>query len=224
MKSFVTDLVDLVFPNCCPGCGAPFITGEEFLCSNCEIDLPLFPASEQILDRFAGRIKLNDARSYLKFYNAGIAQKLLHEIKYKGDKALGEYLGKIFIRHLRSENAFEEIDVVIPIPLHKAKLLSRGYNQSYSLAKGMADELNVQVDDETVVRFKKSETQTRKSRAQRWQNVSGIFQVTNDSLKDKNVLLVDDVITTGATLEACGEAILDSGAASLSLAALAAAM
>ena len=224
MKSFVTDLVDLVFPNCCPGCGAPFITAEEFLCSNCELDLPLFPASEQILDRFAGRIKLMDARSYLKFYNAGVAQKLLHEIKYKGDKALGEYLGSVFIKHLSAEKAFKNIDVVVPIPLHKSKLLSRGYNQSYFLAKGMAQELKIKVDDKTVVRAKKSETQTRKSRAQRWQNVSGIFQVTNDSFKDKNVLLVDDVITTGATLEACGEAILDAGAKSLSLAALAAAM
>lgn len=224
MKSFVTDLVDLVFPNCCPGCGAPFITGEAFLCSNCELDLPLFPASEQILDRFAGRIKLMDARSYLKFYNAGVAQKLLHEIKYKGDKALGEYLGSVFIKHLSAEKAFKNIDVVVPIPLHKSKLLSRGYNQSYFLAKGMAQELKIKVDDKTVVRAKKSETQTRKSRAQRWQNVSGIFQVTNDSFKDKNVLLVDDVITTGATLESCGEAILDAGAKSLSLAALAAAM
>jgi ComF family protein len=224
MKSFVTDLVDLVFPNCCPGCGAPFITGEEFLCSNCEIDMPLFPPTDQILDRFAGRVILNEARSYLKFYNAGIAQKLLHEIKYKGDTGLGEYLGKMFIRHITTEKAFADIDVVIPIPLHKSKLLSRGYNQSYFLAKGMAEELKVKVDDETVVRYKKSETQTRKSRAERWQNVSGIFQITNDSLRDKNVLLVDDVITTGATLEACGEAILDSGAASLSIAALAAAM
>jgi ComF family protein len=224
MKSFVTDLVDLVFPNCCPGCRAPFITGEEFLCSNCEIDMPLFPPTDQILDRFAGRVILNEARSYLKFYNAGIAQKLLHEIKYKGDTGLGEYLGKMFIRHIKTEKAFADIDVVIPIPLHKSKLLSRGYNQSYFLAKGMAEELKVKVDDETVTRYKKSETQTRKSRAERWQNVSGIFQITNDSLRDKNVLLVDDVITTGATLEACGEAILDSGAASLSIAALAAAM
>ena len=189
MKSFVTDLVDLVFPNCCPGCDAPFITGEEFICSNCEIDLPLFPASEQILDRFAGRMELMDARSYLKFYNSGMAQKLLHEIKYKGDKALGEYLGSVFIRHLSTEKAFKNIDVVVPIPLHKSKLLSRGYNQSYFLAKGMAQELKIKVDDESVVRFKKSETQTRKSRAQRWQNVSGIFQVTNDSFIGKNVLL-----------------------------------
>jgi len=224
MKSFVTDLVDLVFPNCCPGCGAPFITGEEYLCSNCELDLPVFPASEQILDRFAGRIKLVDARSYLKFYNEGIAQKLLHAIKYKGDKELGEHLGREFILHVSKEEAFANIDIVIAIPLHKSKLLSRGYNQSYYLAKGMANALGVIIDNESVIRYKKSETQTRKSRAERWQNVSGIFQVTNESLKGKNVLLVDDVITTGATLEACGEAIIDAGAESLSIAALAAAM
>jgi predicted amidophosphoribosyltransferase len=201
MKSYVTDLIDLVFPNCCPGCGAPFITGEEFLCNNCELDLPVFPTSENILDRFVGRINLIDARSYLKFYNDGIAQKLLHAIKYKGDKELGEYLGRVFIHHVNKEEVFANIDVVIAIPLHKSKLLS-----------------------ETVIRFKKSETQTRKTRADRWQNVSGIFRVNNNSLQGKNVLLVDDVITTGATLEACGQTIIDAGAESLSIAALAAAM
>jgi len=224
MKSSINDLVDLLFPNCCPGCGQPLVAGERHLCNSCELDLPLFALSEQILDRFAGRIKLAEARAYIKFYHGGLAQKLLHSIKYKNNQELGEYLGKMFIAHLQNSGKFGKPDVVIPIPLHKSKLRVRGYNQSEALARGMANALGISVDTTSVIRVKKSETQTKKDRAARWQNVSGIFAVTNDSLNNKHILLVDDVITTGATLEACGQTLLDAGVASLSIAALAAAM
>ena len=130
----------------------------------------------------------------------------------------------MFIQHLSKESAFNKVEVVVPVPLHKSKLQARGYNQSKVLAKGMAYVLGITVESLSVVRIKKSETQTRKDRAARWQNVSGIFAVSNDNLRGKHVLLVDDVITTGATLEACGETILAAGASSLSVAALAAAM
>jgi len=224
MKKILYDFVDLVFPNCCPGCNQPFVSGEELLCSSCELDLPLFSPDEDILEYFAGRIDLTDARAFLKFYNQGITQKLLHAIKYKGDRALGEYLGAMFIHHLKSNSVYDHIDVLLPVPLHHSKLKARGYNQSEILAKGMADALRLTVDSTSILRVKKSQTQTKKSRAERWQNVSGIFEVKGDLLKGKHVLLVDDVITTGATLEACAEAIMDTGAASISVAVLAAAM
>ena len=218
------DFVDLVFPNCCPGCDQPLARGEEYLCTSCDLDLPLFEADEDILNYFAGRLELTEARAYLKFYHGGITQKLLHYIKYKGDQDLGKFLGAMFINHLDKEKVFGNIEVIVPVPLHRSKLRTRGYNQSEVLADGMADVLGITVDSTSVERIKKSETQTRKDRAQRWQNVSGIFQVTGDSLKGKHILLVDDVITTGATLEACGEAIIEAEAGSLSIAALAAAM
>jgi ComF family protein len=224
MKKVLHDFIDLVFPNCCPGCDQPLVSGEQHLCTSCEVDLPLYPANEDILQNFAGRLNLDEARAFLKFYHGGIAQNLLHHIKYKGDQELGEYLGKMFIQHLRKEAAFNKVEVVVPVPLHKSKLRARGYNQSEVLAKGIADVLGITVDTSSVVRIKKSETQTRKDRAARWQNVSGIFTLTNGNLQGKRVLLVDDVITTGATLEACGETILAAGASSLSVAALAAAM
>ena len=224
MKKVLHDFIDLVFPNCCPGCDQPLVSGEEHLCTSCELDLPVYPANENINQYFAGRLELEEARAFIKFYTAGIAQKLLHHIKYQGDQDLGEHLGKMFMHHLIAKSVYSNVEVIVPVPLHKSKFRARGYNQSEILARGMADVLGVAVDSGSVKRFRKSETQTRKNRAERWQNVSGIFEVTNDSLQGKHVLLVDDVITTGATLEACGEIILSAGAASLSVAALAAAM
>jgi ComF family protein len=224
MKNVLHDFIDLVFPNCCPGCDQPLVSGEEHLCTSCEFDLPLYAANDNILHYFAGRLELTEARAFMKFYHGGIAQNLLHHIKYKGDQELGEYLGRMFIRHLQKESAYKLVDVVVPVPLHKSKLRARGYNQSEVLARGMADILGVAVNTSSVIRTRKSETQTKKNRADRWQNVTGIFEVTSDNLQGKHVLLIDDVITTGATLEACGEEILASGAASLSIGALAAAM
>jgi ComF family protein len=224
MIKVLDDFIDLVFPNCCPGCDQPLGGGEEQLCTACELDLPLFSANENILQYFAGRLELMDARSFFKFYHGGIAQKLLHSIKYQGNRELGEHLGRMFIQHLSKEAAFDDIEVIVPVPLHKSKLRERGYNQSEVLAQGMAATLGVTVDSAVIKRTKRSETQTKKSRAERWQNVSGIFEASNDSLRGKHVLLVDDVITTGATLEACGQVILAAGAASLSAASIAAAM
>ncbi len=224
VTTLVNDLIDLVFPDLCPGCDQPLAKGEEILCSSCEYDLPLFVVDKSIRQRFIGRISVVDARALLKFYTGGISQKLLHAIKYKGDKDLGKYLGKLFMARLMNNAVFNEIDIIVPVPLHHAKLRTRGYNQSLILAQGMALEWNIEVDEQSVVRMKKSETQTRKTRAERWHNVSGIFKVEGERLKNKNVLLVDDVITTGATLEACGEVILNAGVKSLSLAAMAAAM
>ena len=224
MKKVLHDFIDLVFPNCCPGCDQPLVSGEEHLCTSCELDLPIYPANENILHYFAGRLELTEARAFMKFYHGGIAQNLLHQIKYKGDQDLGEYLGKMFIQHLPKEAVYNNVEVIVPVPLHKSKLRARGYNQSEVLARGMADILGVTVDKSSIIRTKKSETQTKKNRADRWQNVTGIFEVTSDNLQGKHVLLIDDVITTGATLEACGEVILTSGAASLSIGALAAAM
>ncbi len=224
MKTLVHDLVDLVFPDPCPGCNRPLVTGEGRLCSSCELALPVFAHSENINDRFAGRLPLQGARAFLKFYHGGMAQKLLHAIKYKGNTKLAVYLGGLFARHLRPANPWATVELVVPIPLHKSKLRSRGYNQSTFLAQGIAAHLGASLDATTVVRAQKSATQTKKDRAERWHNVSGIFSVTGQALKGKHVLLVDDVITTGATLEACGAALLAAGVASLRVAALAAAM
>ncbi len=224
IKAIFSDLADLVFPDPCAGCNRPLATGEEYLCSNCVVSLPVFSPQENLLNRFAGRLRLQEARAYLKFYHGGIAQRLLHHIKYKNHTGLAVYLGKMLAMRLQATHALAGIEVVVPVPLHKSKLRLRGYNQSTYLAEGIAAVLAAELNPATVKRQKKSSSQTKKSRAERWQNVHGIFAVAGNGLKDKQVLLVDDVITTGATLEACGETLLAAGVASLSVAALAAAM
>lgn len=223
MKNLIADFVDILYPGICPGCGNVYARGEETLCNNCELDLPLF-RNEQIIENIlGGRVALKSAAIFLKFYAGGLTQKLLHQVKYKNNRKLGEYLGEEMMLSNNNKTRFADIDIIIPIPLHEEKFKTRGYNQSELIANGIANVLNRPVDVNSVRRIEKSETQTRKSREQRWENVSGIF-VCDVSLKNKNILLVDDVITTGATMEACANVVQEAGAKSMSFAVLATAM
>lgn len=174
------------------------------------------------MQKFYGRLKLEFAISYLHFYKEGITQQILHNIKYRGQPEIGEKLGEWFGRELSESGLADTWDTVIPIPLHISKEKRRGYNQSNYLASGIASAMEIEKAFHAVVRSRKSETQTRKTRQERWENVEGIFEVRKvEQILGKHVLLVDDVVTTGATLESCGRAILDAGADKLSLATLA---
>lgn len=224
MKKLLSDFLSLIFPEVCPGCNQPLVSGESILCISCEMDLPIINRAPQIENIFSGRVNLSAIRVYLKFYSEGITQHLLHEIKYNGNKDLGQHLGEELMNFGDNTEVFQDVDLVIPVPLHQTKLKQRGYNQSLLLAEGMAKVLNKPVNTSSIVRMHKSDTQTRKNRAERWENVSGIFEAVNKDLEGKHVLLVDDVLTTGATLEACAQAALASGCRSISVAALAVAM
>lgn len=224
MKNLISDFVDILYPALCPGCGNVYASGEEILCSSCEMDLPLFNNEQVVENILGGRVLIKSAAIFLKFYAGGLTQKLLHQVKYKNNRQLGEYLGMEMM--MTNDNAirFGDIDLIIPVPLHEDKLKQRGYNQSELIAAGIARVLNKPVATDLVHRVAKSETQTRKSRDERWANVSGIFECEDKALSGKNVLLVDDVITTGATMESCAEAVLGAGAESISFAVLATAM
>lgn len=215
------DLVDLIFPALCPGCNEPFAAGETTLCTSCIMDLPLHANKDELTKVFAGRMHIEAIAVFLKFYSGGITQRILHEIKYRKNLELARYTGHLFIQTGTNHRVFQDIDIIVPVPLHPTKLKKRGYNQSEILCEGIAKELEKPLDNKGVIRKMKSDTQTRKSRAERWQNVAGIFEVTDDRYLGKHVLLVDDVLTTGATLEACGGTILQAGAKKLSIAALA---
>jgi ComF family protein len=215
------DLVDLIFPALCPGCNEPFVSGETTLCTSCILDLPLQASKDELTRVFAGRMNIEEIAVFLKFYSGGITQRILHEIKYRKNLELARYVGRLFMQTGKNSLAFQEVDVIVPVPLHQTKLKKRGYNQSEIIGEGIAKELEKPLDDNGVIRKMKSDTQTRKSRAERWQNVAGIFEVIDDRYVDKHVLLVDDVLTTGATLEACGGVILEAGAKKLSIATLA---
>lgn len=224
MKNLLQDFVDLLYPAVCPGCGVVYASGETNLCLSCELDLPLFQNEQPVEHILGGRIPIKAAAIYLKFYSGGQTQRLLHQIKYKGNRRLAEYLGARFMLADGNRKKFADVDLIIPVPLHEKKYQQRGYNQSALIATGIANILEKPIDVNSVVRVARSETQTRKSREERWTNVAGIFTGQGKSLAGKHVLLIDDVITTGATMEACGQVVLESGAASISFAALATAM
>ena len=225
------DLLSLLFPQSCYACDGPMARGEKYICTKCSVKLPYTDvhvhgatAQNPLQRRFWGKVPVRFAFAYLHFMPKGRVQRLLHKLKYRGAKELGEHLGQ---RHgsLLSEHHYPaQFDLVVPVPLHKYKLRRRGYNQAESFAKGLADAMQLPHKGDLIYRAVDTSTQTTKSRFDRWQNVEQVFQVPKPELvQGKRVLLVDDVMTTGATLEACAVALLAAGAAEVSVATIAAA-
>jgi ComF family protein len=216
----------LFYPHVCTGCGSDVIEDENLLCLKCITGLPhtnfAMHASNAVEKIFWGRLPLTAAMSEFYFAKGTVIQNLIHEFKYKGNKEVGTYLGAMMGSSLLSNDRFHKIDALIPLPLFADKEFKRGYNQATILCNGMSEVMNVPVIKNNVVRKRYTETQTKKHRSERWQNVEGSFEILNSKeLKDKNILLVDDVVTTGATLEACGAEILDIEGTKLSFATLA---
>lgn len=205
-------LVGLVFPNLCVGCNSALFAGEHFVCLNC---IQQFPESrfhlvqENSLEKtFWGRVPLKGAYSFLLFKKKGIVQKLLHELKYGNQPDLGIFLGKLYGSKLKEAGI--TFDAIVAVPLHPKKKKLRGYNQSDTFAKGLSEVLDCEHYEKAVVRKKATSTQTKKNRYDRWLNVDEVFEVIRpELLANKKILLVDDVITTGATIEACAQEILN---------------
>jgi ComF family protein len=152
---------------------------------------------------FWGRVSVEHVGAFLFYKKGNQVQKILHHLKYKGVKEIGAFLGNIYGSQLLENDKWKTIDVIIPIPLHKKKEKKRGYNQSEWIAKGLSAGMKIPYNTEILIRSEFTETQTKKSRFHRWQNVKEVFQLTDiDALRNKRVLLCDDVLTTGATLEA----------------------
>jgi ComF family protein len=204
-------LVGIAFPNLCVGCNAALFAGEEFLCINCihhfpESNFHLQP-NNQLEKAFWGRILLKRAFAFLLFKKKGIVQQLLHELKYGNQPDLGVFIGKLYGSKLKEAGL--TFDGIVAIPLHTKKQKLRGYNQSDTFAQGLSEVLGCAHLKDAIVRKKATTTQTNKARFERWLNVDEVFQVNEPELfLNKNILLVDDVITTGATIEACAQEIL----------------
>jgi ComF family protein len=214
-----------MYPRSCPGCGAALLRNEPAICISCEIDLPLNPffsqQNNEIAQVFSGRLPIQTANALLYFNKSGITQGLIHAIKYQDNEALGEYLGKMLGKKLKALLAIP-VDLILPVPLHPDKEKLRGYNQCHSIARGLQNELGIEIDTTSVNRIKSNASQTRLNRAKRWDNVDGIFSLSSaHSLKGKHVLLVDDTLTTGATLESCGNTVLQAQDVKLSIVTLA---
>jgi ComF family protein len=221
----ISDFTSLFFPEYCLGCFAGMVKGEEILCTKCLAELPLTGYLDidenPIKEKFIGRLPIKNAWAFLRFRKEGIIQHLLHQLKYNNQPEIGIRLGKLFGRELNARG-FSQFDLIIPLPLHTSRKKNRGYNQSAKFAEGLSYSLNIPFNSECCVRLKNTQTQTRKNRSERWQNVAFAFQVKDkEQVEDKRILLVDDVITTGATLEACGRELIDSGCRELSIACIA---
>lgn len=172
--------------------------------------------------RFVGKLKIEFAASYLYFHKSGSSQKLLHQFKYNNYPEIGEMIGKWFGHELLKAKMDKKIDIIIPVPLHSRKQRKRGYNQSHYLAKGISEALNIPTDFQSLIRTDYQKSQTHKTKEQRWNSVKNAFKVIDPkSVKNKRVFMVDDVITTGATLEACGLQLLSAGAESLCIGTMA---
>lgn len=226
IKYLTNCFLELIFPRVCMVCGQKLIQSEQHICLPCFFHMPrtnFHLQQENPMEQlFYGRVPIEVATSYFEFRKGSDYQKILHQLKYKGLKEVGEYLGERFASELGENTILSNADIICPVPLHPKKQKKRGYNQSFHIAVGLSKHLKMPINCTNLKRVIYSKTQTRKSRFERWQNVEGIFEISNPNDFDgKHIILVDDVVTTGATLEACAQAILKVCDAKISILTLA---
>ncbi|MFM1874305.1 MAG: hypothetical protein RL266_42 [Bacteroidota bacterium] len=224
--SIFSDLIGLFYPRVCAGCDAHLIKQEKDLCLLCLHQLPktyFWDYEVSPVEKlFWGKIPVHAACSYLHFEEMNVTQRLMHRLKYDGKTGVGLALGESFASILKEKLWFSDLDIIIPVPLHITKEVRRGYNQCAYIAEGIANVYQVPVRTDVIKRVLASESQTRKSRYDRSENVGSVFKVGRPmEVKGKNVLLVDDVVTTGSTLEAAGLELIHAGVNKLYIATLA---
>jgi len=202
------------------------LNNEHLICTDCLYNLPKtnyhLENDNPISQIFWGRVEIENATSLFFFNKGSRYQELIHKLKYNGKKEIGLELGKYFASFLIESESFRIFDYIIPVPLHPKKEKKRGYNQSYWFALGLNQIYKTKVDVDILYRTIETSTQTNKSRFERWENVGEVFKIRdNITLRDKKILLVDDVLTTGATIEACAKALLETEGARVSVATIA---
>lgn len=228
-RTIWNDLLLLLFPETCTVCGNKLIEGEKVICLHCLYKLPKTnfhnDRDNQTELRLRGKFPIEEASSFFYFNKGSDFSHLIHLLKYKDRKDIGEFLGRQAGLELKRDSIFADVDCIVPIPLHKKKERKRGYNQSECIAKGLSDALNIPLDTRGISRIKSTKTQTRKSAIERWLNVKEIFQVKDASaISHKHILIVDDVLTTGATIESCATTLLEVDGVKVSVFTLALAM
>lgn len=224
--TLLQNILSIFYPRSCVSCRDALQQHEKLLCTNCLLHLP---ETNYHLDKenplqllFRGRVPIENIAALLFYKKGNQVQHILHALKYNGNQEIGEFLGHYYGLQLSKEDNYQQIDLILPIPLHPKKLKNRGYNQSECIAKGLSRSMAIPYRTDILIRTVFTETQTKKSRFNRWKNVEEVFKVVEeDEIAGKHLLLCDDVLTTGATLEAAISKTLDAGASHISIITLA---
>ncbi len=228
-KRYLKDLASLFFPQACAACDVPLAYGEQIICATCWFHLPYTNAHHDPHNESArqlwGRVQLEAVASFLYFRDSSRVQNIMHQFKYGGRSEIGEFMGLAFGERLRTASTFDQVDFLVPVPLHPSKLRKRGYNQSAFFAKGLSLAMQKPVLENAVVRQRATQSQTQKTRYERYKNMLETFAVPNpDVVAGRHILVVDDVLTTGATIEACADVLLANSTAKVSAVTLAKAL
>ncbi len=226
LSQMLRDFTELFFPELCIICGNRLVSQEKYVCMKCWFDLPVTRFGDDQYNKtaqlFWGRVQIEHTVSWFHYKKGSRYQELIHAVKYKGLKELGLLAGRKFGETLVESGAFDTVNLIIPVPLHKRKLRKRGFNQSEWIARGISEALEKPISAGNLYRKIHSQTQTRKNRFERWLNVEEIFDVKDATqFENQHILLVDDVVTTGSTLEACAFELLKIPGVKVSIATLA---
>ena len=225
-REYWEQLFSVLFPPLCVGCDEVLLHQEEFLCAACQFHLPvndhyLFPNND-VIKRFWGKAEVCMAASYLSFEKSSVVQNIIHQLKYKGRYRIGQHLGAMFGKALLASPYFQSVDVVVPIPLHVKKKRARGYNQSEYIARGIAKAMGLPMNNKSLIRCVNTASQTTKQRLDRFDNMENVFATENiEAIEGLHVLLVDDVLTTGATLASAAHLLKETAGCQISIAVLA---
>ena len=218
-------MLNLLFPKVCGGCRSPLLKTETIICTQCRHSLPIAchhrNSNNAMKNVFYGRFPLEQATALLQFQKRGITQQLLHNLKYRGQYKISNFFGKWLGTELSENENYRSIDMVIPVPLHKQKMKKRGYNQVSGFGKEIAAALKIPFREDVLIKVSKTHSQVFKKRMTRF-DAEEIFTITmSEVISNKHILLVDDIVTTGATLENCAQQLLKSPGVKLSVATIA---
>ena len=208
MNHFFKDIFNLFYPNLCLVCANELVQKKQIICLSCRSDIPVTNFSDlkenMVEFSFYGRVPVEAATSLLYFSKKGMVQKLIHQLKYKNQEQIGSLLGDWLGDDMMNSGRFKNIDCIVPVPLHTKKFKKRGYNQVTKFGESLALKLNVPMCDDVLIKVSKTKTQTFKKRMDRWGNIEEKFMLSGkNNFQYRHILLIDDVITTGATLESC---------------------
>ncbi|SEF59743.1 ComF family protein [Flavobacterium urumqiense] len=215
-------IINLFFPKVCSGCSSFLLSNENVICTVCRHDIPLtnhhLNPENDAFKKFYGRIPVLHTSALFYFHKKGIVQELIHNLKYKGHEEIGTVLGEWYSEDLKNIELLQSVDEIIPVPLHRKKLKERGYNQVTAFGTALSSSLNIDYNDSLLIRNVYSKTQSKKTLLGRTEGIETIFDVSfTEKNHNKHFLLIDDVITTGATLEACSRALLKIPGAKISI-------